>query len=314
MSLKKFLSRLGVPQAAEDKQTAPIKSYPSEPQITAIDPQQLHRILSERLTAEVIRDITFTLGIDYEDLPGSSHLAKVRELIMHCQQNGQIPQLAAAVQTISPDLASLEINAAAVSSSPPKTPTNPLVADLQARGAIPPVAKEHQVAFHRLLSTYFSEIEMRELLFDMGLDPDEFPANNPRALVREAVLFAQRRHILPDMIALAQQKRPSLAWQSALPAELLKPTQVFNQGYNTAAMRTLIFDTFPSDAEFTAFCRQHTPEVIVEFGTGMTFREKVQAWMMYGRSRQELDVCLIYLAEVDPPTYARHGPYRGNKV
>lgn len=70
--------------------------------------------LRDQITAsfniDELKDLCFELQIDYEDLPGDSKRAKVRELIEYCQRHGLIPDLKQQVHSSRPELNFQEID------------------------------------------------------------------------------------------------------------------------------------------------------------------------------------------------------------
>lgn len=61
-------------------------------------------ILTNLFSEDDLRTLCFDLGIDYEQLPGSSKLGKARELILWCDRRGKLKRLYELVQKERPYL------------------------------------------------------------------------------------------------------------------------------------------------------------------------------------------------------------------
>jgi VIT1/CCC1 family predicted Fe2+/Mn2+ transporter len=58
-----------------------------------IDVQKLQELLDQRFNFEEIRQLTFDMGIEYEDLAGENKKTKVRELIIYLQRRNRLEEL-----------------------------------------------------------------------------------------------------------------------------------------------------------------------------------------------------------------------------
>ena len=74
-----------------------------------MDRAALLDILTNRFSESELRTLCFRLGIDHEALPGASKPDKARELILHCERRDQLPQLAAEIVRLRPDISTSEI-------------------------------------------------------------------------------------------------------------------------------------------------------------------------------------------------------------
>src|SRR5215212_7962520 len=63
-----------------------------------MDRTQLLKLISQRFSAEELHTLSFNLGIDYDNLAGSSKEAKARSLIEYCERTNQLERLSQAVQ------------------------------------------------------------------------------------------------------------------------------------------------------------------------------------------------------------------------
>lgn len=70
----------------------------------SVDLTELHRELSDSFDLEELRTLCFTLGIDYQNLPGEGKAAKARELVAYCERKGRILDLLEAYYEARPSL------------------------------------------------------------------------------------------------------------------------------------------------------------------------------------------------------------------
>ena len=68
-----------------------------------IDRSQLHQILRTYFSESELRELCFTLKIDYEDLPEEGKAAKARQLIAYCERFGRYAELVEAVRKLRPN-------------------------------------------------------------------------------------------------------------------------------------------------------------------------------------------------------------------
>jgi len=68
------------------------------------DPQQLREILVSNFSDAELRELAFSLNIDYEELSGGAKGSKVIELIGYCQRRGRLGDLEQAVVERRPNL------------------------------------------------------------------------------------------------------------------------------------------------------------------------------------------------------------------
>ena len=64
----------------------------------------LRRLLEEHLSLEEGRTIAFDLDVNYESLPGEGHAAKMRELVKHLDQRGQLARVVDWLRTNRSDI------------------------------------------------------------------------------------------------------------------------------------------------------------------------------------------------------------------
>lgn len=255
--------------------------------------------LTNHFNLHELQTLCFELAVDFDELSGTTKSDKAKSLAAFMIDTGRLLELATAIKSrrqnvVLPDFLS-----------------NKQPLPVMRREPSPQEIREHQRALNvsNLLSTNFAKIELWELVFDLGLAAEEFPMQNRRAFVRELMQYLRRRKMIPELVVLSAQKRPDLDWRAAWDEELPPQVAFFHAGYNTAAIRQLAFNAFADDVALTQFCRQHMPDAVYSFGSGMSFREKVQAWLEYGRARQQFALFLTHMAATYPDQYAMYGPY-----
>ncbi len=59
-------------------------------------------LIDQHFTAEELRQLCFDLGIDYENLPGDTRIAKSQALVAHCLRHNRLPQLGAQCRRLRP--------------------------------------------------------------------------------------------------------------------------------------------------------------------------------------------------------------------
>lgn len=69
-----------------------------------------------------------------------------------------------------------------------------------------------RVKLRQILISYFSEEELRDLVFDMNLDYETLPGASKAGKARELVAFAERHNKFHDLVELTQRLRPNIAW------------------------------------------------------------------------------------------------------
>ncbi len=70
----------------------------------SIDLPRLREQLRALFSDSELRDLCFDLGIDYENLPGAAKGDKARELILHVERLGRLPELVGRVIELRPHI------------------------------------------------------------------------------------------------------------------------------------------------------------------------------------------------------------------
>jgi hypothetical protein len=69
-----------------------------------MDRVALHRAIDTHFSLDELRTLCFDLHIDFDNLGGEGKQGKARELALHCERTGKIPELLEAIRRLRPDL------------------------------------------------------------------------------------------------------------------------------------------------------------------------------------------------------------------
>jgi hypothetical protein len=69
-----------------------------------------------------------------------------------------------------------------------------------------------RIKLRQILATYFSDGELRTLMFDLGWDYEDLPGSGKADKARELVALAERRQRLPELVAQIKKERPDITW------------------------------------------------------------------------------------------------------
>jgi len=164
--------------------------------------------------------------------------------------------------------------------------------------AAPAKAADKTIDYYRQILTTLNLAELKIISRQVDLDLEDVSGSTYLDKVDGLISALNRRGKLPDL---------DLALQELLANKKDKET------YDTHRFRTLIFQVFPDDMALTDFCRQHLPEAVYEFGSGMSFRQKVQALLEYCTLKNQFVTLLAALEEAFPESFTVNGPYTGMK-
>lgn len=92
-----------------------------------ITPQQLYKAIASTFNLGELRTLAFDLGIDFEDLEGSSKTTKALALVQYAQRHSALDQLIALVQRTRPNALPPGATAAPPDNPPPATSTPPTI-------------------------------------------------------------------------------------------------------------------------------------------------------------------------------------------
>jgi hypothetical protein len=86
-----------------------------------------------------------------------------------------------------------------------------------------PVPHAHLAQLRRKLLKAFDEIELRDLCFDLGIRYDILSGQSTSDKARELIAFLQRRNRVSELVEMAAQQRPHLAWGEASESSRIEP-------------------------------------------------------------------------------------------
>jgi hypothetical protein len=157
-----------------------------------------------------------------------------------------------------------------------------------------------------LMRQQFNLVDLKEIALDTGVNFDTLRANTVNNGSIELLMYFHRHGRLAELVEVCRLKRPSIEW----PEVETKMSQPPDDGYKTAAMRHLLIHIFEDDEGLVEFCQAHFPQVVFEFGSGMSFREKVYALLVYCRRNQLFDQLLNVIEANYPESFVEYGPYK----
>src|SRR6266498_4005793 len=65
---------------------------------------EIVKVLKGAFNIEGLRDLCFQLDVEYDDLRGEARVSKVRELVIHCEQNGRTADLVGKIKELRPSI------------------------------------------------------------------------------------------------------------------------------------------------------------------------------------------------------------------
>jgi hypothetical protein len=68
------------------------------------------------------------------------------------------------------------------------------------------------VQLRKLIDDRFSDSELRDLCFELGLDYDDVSGSNRKDKTRELIVSLERRNRLDELRETIQRLRPDIAW------------------------------------------------------------------------------------------------------
>lgn len=162
----------------------------------------------------------------------------------------------------------------------------------------PAKAPDKTIDYYRQILSTLNLSELKIVSRQVDLDLDDVSGSTYGDKVDGLISALNRRGSLPDLdLALNE----------------LSANKKDEETYDTHRLRTLIFQVFPDDVALTDFCRQHLPETVYEFGSGMSYRQKVQALLEYCTLKNQFVTLLAALEEAFPESFTVNGPYTGMK-
>lgn len=117
----------------------------------------------------------------------------IRQIKLALRENG----VTVADRIDDGDAAYQASRSASPTTSPPPTTTTPAV---------------DRAKLRQTLADSFSEDELRDLCFDLGVDYENLPGAGKSGKARELIAYAQRRGSLDKLVEQARQLRPNAEW------------------------------------------------------------------------------------------------------
>ncbi|MCP5094850.1 MAG: hypothetical protein GY943_04785 [Chloroflexi bacterium] len=158
-----------------------------------------------------------------------------------------------------------------------------------------------------LFKAHYSENDVRELSYDLGLDYENLKGRNLSTAMRELVMYCTRRKKLGQLVAVAKLQNPSLAW----PVDGSE-TAVFPTNVHTYNLRQALLHGLGNDQTLATFCEAHFPDMSIHFGAGMSFREKVQVLLVHARLSKIMDKLVAAVQTEYPEAYEQYAPIKIN--
>lgn len=186
-----------------------------------IDRIRVRQLMIKHFNEYELREIMFELRLDYESLPGKSKSEKVTELIFFMERHNRLDEMMKELQKQRPNVA--------------------WMADSHKQEE-----KIDTIKLYRILSTYFSSSELRDLAFDLKINYESLPGETTQDKARELVLYLDRRGLTDNLVKRASQLRPQVAWgednlKRQKGSDLNKLFDVLVKYFDENELRTLLF-------------------------------------------------------------------------
>ncbi len=75
---------------------------------------------------------------------------------------------------------------------------------------------QNRIRLRQLIARHFSKHELELLLFDLGIDKDEFPEGVKSDMAQEIILYCERHGRMAELLTLCRQQRPNADWPETL--------------------------------------------------------------------------------------------------
>ncbi|MAT95698.1 MAG: hypothetical protein CL608_00910 [Anaerolineaceae bacterium] len=186
----------------------------------AADPVEIFRILVDQFSFDDLRDLIFEMGVNEEDLGGTSHQAKAREFVLWIQRNGRLPELVQAIQRTRGILApseeqsqsniDIDVGEDTVTFGDVDLP----IQEDYGTSPAPPSRKDVRQegtaqAINQALLDYFNHDELKTVSFEMRIDYDNLAGEGKEEKVRALVEQVQQQNRLSELTQHIQNERPN---------------------------------------------------------------------------------------------------------
>jgi hypothetical protein len=156
---------------------------------------RLRQILDSLFNEAELRTLCFDLGVDYDALPGEEKASKARELIAYLNRRGLVPDLVEVIMGRRPNI-----------------PLDDLLKEQSASLEYQvPFSKGSPVQISNIMTKYFSEVDLKDICLELGVDYENLLGERHRDKVRELVLYARRRGLISELIEAMRLYRPDIS-------------------------------------------------------------------------------------------------------
>jgi len=160
------------------------------------------RLLDNHFSVEELQELTYDLGIDWENLPGASKLAQCRELVTYVMRRGtnrrpQVADLLAACVRTRPNVAWKDVFASLLPAELPKEFFYPYSCNTMAMRQLLLYAFEDDVVLAKFCQQHFPDVL---LSFGSG--------KSFREKAQTLIGYCQRRGLWPDLLGLMKVNYP----------------------------------------------------------------------------------------------------------
>ena len=161
------------------------------------------RLLDNHFSVQELQELTYDLGIDWENLPGTSKLAQCRELVTYVMRRGtkgrpQIADLLAACGRMRPEVPWKDTFASLLPKELPQEPFYPHLYNTWAMRQLLLRAFEDDAALAEFCRQHFPDI-----LTYLG------SGKSSREKVQTLIGYCQRRGLWPVLVDLMKANHPS---------------------------------------------------------------------------------------------------------
>jgi hypothetical protein len=248
------------------------RSTPNKEKVASHDMRYWSEILSDLFNYSELNFLAICLGTHIDQLEGNTLSSKITSFLRWVDEKQKWEILASKVVELRPNVRQ----------------------ELQGATAVPPLSPIEQRKQFRQMLESLNLRKLQALCQQFGVDYEDLPGASKSDKARELLVLLERQNRLLDLETLL----------TTMQAEDSK-TAV----YHTHHIRTLIFQVFPDDVSLTDFCRQHLPQAVYEFGSGMSYRQKVQELLEYCSHKMQFTPLLRALEATFPEAYTAIGPY-----
>lgn len=262
--------------------------------------RELFKLINQHFTAEELKEICFDLGINYEDIRGTSKKDKARELVLYAMKKGLLSELEALC---------LKARPFAFTDSPPRPSPSPK--PVPPRPLPPPPTDQdpqhNPYTLTKLLHIFFDEGEQTQLAERWGETYGRFHPSHKQPIHPLVEKLASQDQ-LAQLIDAAQHIHPELPWSEAYIAPGLVATPPPTHP-DISKMSKLLSNTFPDRDAFDLFCASHFPQFLNDAPDNQSLNRICLELPQYLQRRGRLPELLTTMQANYPAEFKQHGPY-----